>query len=127
MINQIGHFYILGLLGVNRMFQCKWKQTYLASIEAKTISFKNLVAKDASAARIIEQRMRKLIKLHETLAYWRIRFVTDGYMRFLGNFQLGLNFMHMHIIHPNYMYILDCMRNEQAGHILTSDYGHEVH
>ncbi|KAG0580162.1 hypothetical protein M758_4G153200 [Ceratodon purpureus] len=53
-------------------------QRYLTSTEAKTISFKNLVAKDLITARVIEQRMRKLIKLHEELALWRGRIVTKG-------------------------------------------------
>lgn len=41
------------------------------------MSFKALVAKDAITARIIEQRMRRLIHLHETLAYWRVRIATN--------------------------------------------------
>jgi hypothetical protein len=42
------------------------------------MSFKALVAKDAITARIIEQRMRRLIHLHETLAYWRVRIATNS-------------------------------------------------
>lgn len=91
---------------MNLVYRLKvyWEQTYLSSKEAKTISFKNLVAKDATTARVIEQRMRKLIKLHEELAYWRIRIVTNGYPE---------------------LYVLCVMINS----ILTpaNDYGHGLH
>ncbi|KAH8958678.1 hypothetical protein BDL97_06G038200 [Sphagnum fallax] len=56
----------------------KTHETYLANTEVKTMSFKALVAKDAITARIIEQRMRRLIHLHETLAYWRVRIATNS-------------------------------------------------
>jgi hypothetical protein len=58
----------------------EWWQTYLATTEAKTASFKALVAKDAVTARVIEQRMRKLIWLHESLASWRVRISTHGWV-----------------------------------------------
>ncbi|CAM6103332.1 unnamed protein product [Calypogeia fissa] len=53
-------------------------QTYLSSTEAKTIAFKKMVKKDTIMARLIEQRMRKLIRLHELLAYWRARIGTNS-------------------------------------------------
>lgn len=48
-------------------------KAYLASTEAKTIQFKAMVKKDIITSRLVEQRMRKLIRLHESLAYWRAR------------------------------------------------------
>lgn len=53
-------------------------QSYLATTEANTVSFKNLVAKDEVVSRVIEQRMRNLIQLHEKLSYWRVRMINQG-------------------------------------------------
>ncbi|GAQ79671.1 hypothetical protein KFL_000350250 [Klebsormidium nitens] len=53
-------------------------QAYLDSTESRTQSFKELTAKDASSAKIIEQRMRKLIRLHEQIAQWRTKMATSS-------------------------------------------------
>nr|PNR55543.1 hypothetical protein PHYPA_006440 [Physcomitrium patens] len=55
-------------------------QSYLATTEANTVSFKNLVAKDEVVSRVIEQRMRNLIQLHEKLSYWRVRMINQGFV-----------------------------------------------
>ncbi|KAL3691286.1 hypothetical protein R1sor_004937 [Riccia sorocarpa] len=52
-------------------------KTYLANTEAKTIQFKTMVKKDVVTSRLVEQRMRKLIRLHEALAYWRARITVN--------------------------------------------------
>ncbi|KAL2622665.1 hypothetical protein R1flu_002870 [Riccia fluitans] len=52
-------------------------KTYLANTEAKTIQFKAMVKKDIVTSRLVEQRMRKLIRLHEALAYWRARITVN--------------------------------------------------
>ena len=38
-------------------------QAYLANTEARSNAFKSLTKSDASAARVIEQRMRKLVHM----------------------------------------------------------------
>jgi hypothetical protein len=53
------------------------RQAYLDSTESRTQSFKELTAKDAASAKIIEQRMRKLIRLHEQIAQWRTKIATS--------------------------------------------------
>jgi hypothetical protein len=53
------------------------QQAYLDSTESRTQSFKELTAKDAASAKIIEQRMRKLIRLHEQIAQWRTKIATS--------------------------------------------------
>ncbi|GBG88589.1 hypothetical protein CBR_g48119 [Chara braunii] len=53
-------------------------QAYLASTDARTQAFKQLTERDAACARIIEKRMRKLIRLHEALAHWRVKIMSNS-------------------------------------------------
>lgn len=45
-------------------------QAYLSSTESRTNAFRLLTKNDAASARIIEKRMRKLIRLQDSLAHW---------------------------------------------------------
>lgn len=53
-------------------------QAYLASTDARTQSFRQLTKNDAASARIIEKRMRKLIRLQDSLAHWRTKIATNS-------------------------------------------------
>ncbi|GMH33964.1 hypothetical protein BSKO_01798 [Bryopsis sp. KO-2023] len=46
-------------------------KVYLDSTEHRTQAFKKLTKNDAAAARVIERRMRKLIRLQDALGHWR--------------------------------------------------------
>ena len=50
---------------------------YLASTNSRTQSFKELTERDAASARIIEKRMRKLTRLHDSLSHWRTKIATN--------------------------------------------------
>lgn len=53
-------------------------KAYLESTEHRTQAFKQLTKNDAQAARVIEKRMRKLIKLQEALQHWRTKIATNS-------------------------------------------------
>ena len=53
-------------------------KAYLESTEHRTQAFKQLTKNDANAARVIEKRMKKLIKLQEALQHWRTKIATNG-------------------------------------------------
>ena len=53
-------------------------QAYLASTEARTQAFKQLTKNDAQSARIIEKRMRKLMRLQDNLVHWRTKISTNS-------------------------------------------------
>lgn len=46
-------------------------KAYQDSTESRTAAFKQLTKNDAMAARVIEKRMKKLVKMQEALAHWR--------------------------------------------------------
>ncbi|MCO5579542.1 hypothetical protein L7F22_033399 [Adiantum nelumboides] len=61
--------------------ECKIEEThqaYLESTDSKTQAFKRMMEKDKTTARLIEQRMRKLLHLHESIAYRRSKIATDS-------------------------------------------------
>eukprot|EP00899_Mesostigma_viride_P021782 jgi/Mesvir1/29605/Mv21460-RA.2 len=51
---------------------------YLASTDARTQSFRELTERDAASAHIIEKRMRKLVRLQDSLAHWRTKIASNG-------------------------------------------------
>ncbi|KAJ9524885.1 hypothetical protein QJQ45_002987 [Haematococcus lacustris] len=53
-------------------------KAYLESTEHRTLAFKQLTRNDAQAARVIEKRMRKLIRLQEALQHWRTKIATNS-------------------------------------------------
>jgi len=53
-------------------------KAYLETTEHRTQAFKQLTRNDAQAARVIEKRMRKLIKLQEALVHWRTKIATNS-------------------------------------------------
>eukprot|EP00775_Hariotina_reticulata_P008068 gene8068-8263_t len=53
-------------------------KAYLEGTEHRTSSFKNLTQNDAAAAHVIEQRMKKLMKLQEHLQHWRTKIATNS-------------------------------------------------
>mmetsp|Transcript_15982 Transcript_15982/g.34701 ORF Transcript_15982/g.34701 Transcript_15982/m.34701 type:complete len:512 (-) Transcript_15982:175-1710(-) len=53
-------------------------KAYKASTDARTESFRKLTKNDAASARIIERRMRKLIRLQDSLAHWRTKISTNS-------------------------------------------------
>ncbi|KAF5833975.1 flagellar associated protein [Dunaliella salina] len=53
-------------------------RAYLESTEHRTQAFKHLTRNDAQAARVIEKRMRKLVKLQEALTHWRTKISTNS-------------------------------------------------
>uniref|UniRef100_A0A7S1SW74 Dynein regulatory complex subunit 2 n=1 Tax=Tetraselmis chuii TaxID=63592 RepID=A0A7S1SW74_9CHLO len=53
-------------------------QAYLSSTEMRTAAFRQLTKNDAASARIIEKRMRKLIRLQDSLAHWRTKIATNS-------------------------------------------------
>ena len=55
----------------------KAHQLYLSSTDARTQQFQKLTQDDASAARVIERRMRRLVRLQDALAHWRTKITTS--------------------------------------------------
>lgn len=55
----------------------KAHQLYLSSTDARTQQFQKLTQDDASAARIIERRMRRLVRLQDALTHWRTKITTS--------------------------------------------------
>eukprot|EP00232_Nephroselmis_pyriformis_P026137 CAMPEP_0182864200 /NCGR_PEP_ID=MMETSP0034_2-20130328/7042_1 /TAXON_ID=156128 /ORGANISM="Nephroselmis pyriformis, Strain CCMP717" /LENGTH=528 /DNA_ID=CAMNT_0024996449 /DNA_START=166 /DNA_END=1749 /DNA_ORIENTATION=+ len=53
-------------------------QAYLATTDTRTTSFRQLTERDADSAKIIEKRMRKLIRLQDSLAHWRTKIATNN-------------------------------------------------
>uniref|UniRef100_A0A061R1K0 Dynein regulatory complex subunit 2 n=1 Tax=Tetraselmis sp. GSL018 TaxID=582737 RepID=A0A061R1K0_9CHLO len=53
-------------------------QAYLSSTEMRTAAFRQLTKNDAASARIIEKRMRKLVRLQDALAHWRTKIATNS-------------------------------------------------
>ncbi|XP_024524603.1 coiled-coil domain-containing protein 65 homolog [Selaginella moellendorffii] len=53
-------------------------QSYLSSTDTKTQAFKRMIEKDKVTAKLIEQRMRKLIHIHESISYWRAKIATNS-------------------------------------------------
>uniref|UniRef100_A0A383VVU5 Dynein regulatory complex subunit 2 n=1 Tax=Tetradesmus obliquus TaxID=3088 RepID=A0A383VVU5_TETOB len=53
-------------------------KAYLEGTEHRTASFRSLTKSDAAAAHLIEQRMKKLIKLQEDLQHWRTKIATNS-------------------------------------------------
>mmetsp|Transcript_14746 Transcript_14746/g.41521 ORF Transcript_14746/g.41521 Transcript_14746/m.41521 type:complete len:530 (-) Transcript_14746:148-1737(-) len=53
-------------------------QAYLSSTDMRTTAFRQLTKNDAASARIIEKRMRKLIRLQDNLAHWRTKIATNS-------------------------------------------------
>ncbi|XP_024536298.1 coiled-coil domain-containing protein 65 homolog [Selaginella moellendorffii] len=53
-------------------------QDYLSSTETKTQAFKKMIDKDKVTARLIEQRMRKLMYIHDNISYWRAKIGTNS-------------------------------------------------
>jgi len=53
-------------------------KAYKSSTDARTESFRKLTKNDAASARIIERRMRRLIRLQDSLAHWRTKISTNS-------------------------------------------------
>mmetsp|Transcript_30030 Transcript_30030/g.66514 ORF Transcript_30030/g.66514 Transcript_30030/m.66514 type:complete len:550 (-) Transcript_30030:342-1991(-) len=53
-------------------------KAYLESTEHRAQAFKQLTKNDTQAARVIEKRMKKLIKLQEALQHWRTKIATNS-------------------------------------------------
>ncbi len=53
-------------------------KAYLETTEHRTSAFKQLTRNDAQAARVIEKRMRKLVKLQQALMHWRTKIATNS-------------------------------------------------
>ncbi|MEW5310230.1 MAG: hypothetical protein WDW38_002047 [Sanguina aurantia] len=53
-------------------------KAYLDGTDHRTTAFRMLTRNDAGAARVIEKRMRKLIKLQESLQHWRTKIATNS-------------------------------------------------
>lgn len=53
-------------------------KAYLETTEHRTSAFKQLTRNDAQAARVIEKRMRKLVKLQQALTHWRTKIATNS-------------------------------------------------
>ena len=51
---------------------------YLSSTDARTESFKHLTRSDAQSARIIEKRMRRLMRLQDSLTHWRTKISSNS-------------------------------------------------
>jgi len=51
---------------------------YMATTEQRTQDFKNLTIKDQTSARTIEQQMRRLQRLHDSLAHWKQKLATNA-------------------------------------------------
>ena len=52
-------------------------QAYLVSTEGRTQMFRDLTKSDEASARRIEKKMRKLIRLQDSLAHWRTKIATN--------------------------------------------------
>ena len=53
-------------------------RAYLQTTDARTQSFKQLTKQDGISARTIEKRMRKLIRLQDSLVHWRTKIATNS-------------------------------------------------
>ena len=53
-------------------------QAYLVSTEGRTQMFRDLTKSDEASARRIEKKMRKLIRLQDSLAHWRTKIATNS-------------------------------------------------
>lgn len=53
-------------------------RAYLQSTDARTQAFKQLTQQDGVSARTIEKRMRKLIRLQDSLVHWRTKIATNS-------------------------------------------------
>mmetsp|Transcript_14166 Transcript_14166/g.34091 ORF Transcript_14166/g.34091 Transcript_14166/m.34091 type:complete len:601 (-) Transcript_14166:185-1987(-) len=53
-------------------------RAYLQSTDARTQSFKQLTKQDGISARTIEKRMRKQIRLQDSLVHWRTKIATNS-------------------------------------------------
>ena len=51
---------------------------YMATTEQRTLDFKNLTIKDQTSARTIEQQMRRLQRLQDSLAHWKNKLATNA-------------------------------------------------
>merc|ERR550514_486645 len=51
---------------------------YMATTEQRTQDFKNLTVKDQTSARTIEQQMRRLQRLTDSIAHWKNKLSTNG-------------------------------------------------
>merc|ERR1719506_1679532 len=51
---------------------------YMATTEQRTQDFKNLTIKDQTSARTIEQQMRRLQRLQDSLAHWKTKLATNA-------------------------------------------------
>ena len=51
---------------------------YMATTEQRTLDFKNLTIKDQTSARTIEQQMRRLQRLTDSIAHWKNKLSTNG-------------------------------------------------
>merc|ERR1719331_1348324 len=51
---------------------------YMATTEQRTQDFKNLTIKDQTSARTIEQQMRRLQRLQDSLAHWKTKLSTNA-------------------------------------------------
>ena len=51
---------------------------YLSSTDSRTESFKQLTRSDAQSARIIEKRMRRLMRLQDSLTHWRTKISSNS-------------------------------------------------
>ncbi|KAL3161027.1 Para-hydroxybenzoate--polyprenyltransferase, mitochondrial precursor (PHB:polyprenyltransferase) [Trebouxia sp. C0009 RCD-2024] len=53
-------------------------QAYLQNTGARATAFQTLTVNDAAAARVIEQRMKKLVQMQESLSQWRTKIGSTG-------------------------------------------------
>ncbi|DBA94555.1 hypothetical protein WJX77_004903 [Trebouxia sp. C0004] len=53
-------------------------QAYLQNTGARATAFQTLTTNDAAAARVIEQRMKKLVQMQESLSQWRTKIGSTG-------------------------------------------------
>merc|ERR1719487_2773162 len=51
---------------------------YMATTEQRTQDFKNLTIRDQTSARTIEQQMRRLQRLQDSLAHWKTKLATNA-------------------------------------------------
>jgi len=51
---------------------------YMATTEQRTQDFKNLTIKDQTSARTIEQQMRRLQRLQDSLSHWKTKLATNA-------------------------------------------------
>lgn len=53
-------------------------QAYLSSTNSRNEAFKTLTKSDATSARIIEKRMRKLMRMQDSLSHWRAKIASNS-------------------------------------------------